>query len=167
MKHFLSAALAMVLGITALTAQPGPGRGPRPAGTPPEADKTARIEERVNRRVDCMKEQLSLTDKQVNDLTNVYTNYFNKQEKARIKHRESQRKNFEAKEASVAKILTPEQLRKLQEMPGVERRRDASCRGDGPRAAGRRKGHGMKPGERPGQGFGPAPEKGTLPEPLE
>lgn len=172
----------MVLGITALTAQPGPGRGPRPdaagpAGNPPAADETARIEELVNRRVDCMKGQLSLTDKQVKDLTTVYTNYFNKQEKARIKHRESQRKNFESKETSLAKILTPEQMQKLQDMPKAKRQMDAPCCGNGHRANGKGRGPGMGPEKKhgpyfrpqhgPGHGPRPDPKESTLPEPLE
>ena len=125
MKKFVLAALAMVFSVT-LFAQ-APQRGERREFKP---------EEMATRMADGMKKELNLNDEQYKSVYNLYL------KRDREARREEMKKQQEAMNAELKKVLTKEQYTKYEEMLKKQQRQ----RQGGPR--GPQGGQGMPPRQR-------------------
>lgn len=144
MKKILFAAVALMFSVT-LFAQ-GPQRGERREFKP---------EEMATRMADGMKKELSLNDEQYKSVYNLYLKRGEEMKARRDKgqqgqqvdreaRREEMKKQQEAMNAELKKILTPEQYTKFEEM---QKKQQQQRRGQGgPR--GPQGGQGMPPRDR-------------------
>ena len=107
MKKFVLAALAMVFSVT-LFAQ-APQRGERREFKP---------EEMATRMADGMKKELNLNDEQYKSVYNLY-----------LKRGEEMKKQQEAMNAELKKVLTKEQYTKYEEMLKKQQQRQGGPRG--------------------------------------
>ena len=77
------------------------------------------VEDRVKRTIDRLKPELSLTDKQVIDITPVYTEYYTEMDKLRAAGNptpEDRQKLTAARDEKLKKILSEDQMKKLKEL---------------------------------------------------
>ena len=95
---FLATTLLMFLAITVNAQQ----RGPRERMTP---------EQQATRTVERLTTELKLTDKQQADLKKWYTESFKKREEAMQQNRDQMKKDREAADAELKKVLTEEQYK--------------------------------------------------------
>lgn len=138
MKRTASVVAAALVALAAFAQGP---QGPRPEKQDGER-KPLTPEERIEMKVNFMKDSLGLTDEQAAELTSIFT----KQQEAMAAARESFRQEMEKIRtecsASVGEVLTPEQQEKYSEMPrgprpqpGMHRhhpRHNEGCRSAGP-----------------------------------
>lgn len=115
-------------------------------------------EQMATRTVERLNKEVTLTEKQQADLKKWYTTSYTERNKAMEKNkdnrdamRESMKKDREATDAQLKKVLTAEQLKKYQD---AEKKRQAARQNNGGQ-----RGPGMR-GQRPGQG---APRQGGTP----
>ena len=90
-------------------------QGPRNQG-PQDQDRKMSETERIEKRVGFLKEKLSLSDKQAEDLTALFTQQDNQRKEAVEAHRKAMQEMAEKDKADFEKLLTREQLDQLEKM---------------------------------------------------
>lgn len=110
MKKSVLAIIAGTVGFGLAFAQ-----GPRSQG-PQDQDRKLSETERIEKRVSFLKERLSLNDKQAEDLTALFTRQDNEKKEAVEAHRKAMQEMAEKNKTDFEKILTREQLDKLEKM---------------------------------------------------
>jgi hypothetical protein len=84
------------------------------------------VAERVNRTIERLKPELSLTDEQAKDLNPVYTEFYTEMDKARQGGNptpETRQKIMASRDEKLKKILSEEQFKKLKELEEQMRQR--------------------------------------------
>lgn len=132
MKKFVFILTSLLLGASLLVS--AQNRGPRQKLTP---------EQRATRMVENLHRDLQLTEKQQKDLRLWFTKSYTQQKENLQKYstdregmREASRKNREATEAKLKKVLTEEQYKKYKDLEAKrrqERQQHSSGRPGGPR----------------------------------
>ena len=111
MKRLVTVLVAGSIGLGSAFAQ----RPQCPAGQMPQRD-TISDAQRIEMRVDRLKDRLGLTDDQAGELKEIFTRQNQEREEAVAAHREEMKKMADSNRAEVEKILTPEQKEAWEKM---------------------------------------------------
>lgn len=111
MKRLVTVLVAGSIGLGSAFAQ----RPQCPAGQMPQRD-TISDAQRIEMRVDRLKDRLGLTDDQAVELKELFTRQNQEREEAVAAHREEMKKMADSNRAEVEKILTPEQKEAWEKM---------------------------------------------------
>lgn len=157
MKRFVTVLVAGSIGLGCAFAQ----RPQCPAGQMPQRD-TISDAQRIEMRVDRLKDRLGLTDDQAGELKELFTRQNQEREEAVAAHREEMKKMADSNRAEVEKILTQEQKEAWEKMRAERPRFGAGPEGrphhhrhPAPGPDGCKPGHGPQHGPECGPQHGP------------
>lgn len=156
MKRLVTVLVAGSIGLGSAFAQ----RPQCPAGQMPQRD-TISDAQRIEMRVDRLKDRLGLTDDQAVELKEVFTRQNQEREEAVAAHREEMKKMADSNRAEVEKVLTQEQKEAWEKMRAERPRFGAGPEGrphhrhPAPGPDGCKPGHGPQHGPECGPQHGP------------